>query len=136
MIKKFLLQTVSHFHKEFKIDFQNSKWNCLNRKWNHFSQCRTSDQNTSFIRCFTFFPWSLKWNFKTGNRIIQTGNGIISPTFRPLIAKLFFYTVFLILTKEFKIDFQNRNWNYQNRKWNYFFHFQASDQKTTFTKCF
>ena len=26
------------------------------------------------------------------------------------------------------------NWNYPNKKWNYFSHFQASDQKTSFTK--
>ena len=29
-----------------------------------------------------------------------------------------------------------RKWNYPNRKWNYFSNFQASDQKTPFTKCF
>ena len=73
--------------------------------------------------------------FKTGNRIIQTGNGIISPTSRPLIKNLF-YKMFLICSKGLKIDFQNRKWNYPNRKWNYFSHFQASDQKTCFTKCF
>ena len=28
-----------------------------------------------------------------------------------------------------------RIWNNQNRKWNYFSNFQASDQKTPFTKC-
>ena len=30
----------------------------------------------------------------------------------------------------------NRKWNYPNRIWNYFSHFQASDQKTSFTKWF
>ena len=34
------------------------------------------------------------------------------------------------------MNFQNRKWNYPNRKWNYFSTFQASDQKTPFTKCF
>ena len=28
----------------------------------------------------------------------------------------FFYNIFSELTKEFKIDFQNRKWNYPNRK--------------------
>ena len=31
---------------------------------------------------------------------------------------------------------EKRKWNYPNRKWNYLTHFQASDQKTSFTKCF
>ena len=44
--------------------------------------------------------------------------------------------MFLICSKGFKINFQNRKWNYPNRKWNYFSHFQASDEKTYFTKCF
>ena len=114
---------------------------------------------------------------------MQTGNGINSPTSRPLIKKLllqnvshlfqgfqnwfskqemelskqemglskqemelflplpglwsknFFNKMFLIWSKEFKINFQNRKWNYPNRKWNYFSHFQASDQKNSFIKC-
>ena len=48
----------------------------------------------------------------------------------------FFYKIFLIFTKEFKMAFQYRKWNYPNKKWNYSSHFQASYQKTTFTKCF
>ena len=44
--------------------------------------------------------------------------------------------MFHIWSKGFKINFQNRKWNYPNRKWNYFSNFQASDQKTPFTKCF
>ena len=44
--------------------------------------------------------------------------------------------MFLICSKGFNIDFRNRKWNYPNRKWNYFSHFQASDQKNSFTKCF
>ena len=53
-----------------------------------------------------------------------------------LWSKNFFYKMFLIWSKGSKIDFQNRKWNYPNRKWNYFSHFQASDEKTSFTKCF
>merc|ERR1712105_81613 len=121
--------------KGFKIDFQNRKRNFANRKWNYFSHFQTSDQKTSFTKCFSFVPRVSKSIFKTGNRIIQTGNGIISPTSRPLIKNLF-YKMFLICSKGFKIDFQNRKWNYPNRKWNYIFHFQASDQKTYFTTCF
>ena len=53
-----------------------------------------------------------------------------------LWSKNLFYKMFLIWSKEFKINFQNRKWNYPNRKWNYLSHFQASDQKISFTKCF
>ena len=44
--------------------------------------------------------------FKTGNLIVQTGNGFFSPTSRPRF-KTFFCKMFLNFTKEFKIDFQN-----------------------------
>ena len=44
--------------------------------------------------------------FKTGNLIIQRGNGFFSPTSRPRF-KTFFCKMFLNFTKEFKIDFQN-----------------------------
>ena len=50
-------------------------------------------------------------------------------------SKNFIYKMFLISSKGSKIDFQNRKWNYPNRKWIYFSHFQAFDQKTSFTKC-
>ena len=36
--------------------------------------------------------------------------------------KNFFYNIFFICSKVFKIDFQNRKRNYPNRKWNYFSH--------------
>ena len=32
------------FLKEFKIDFENEKWNYSNGKWNHFFYFQTSDQ--------------------------------------------------------------------------------------------
>merc|ERR1712105_323255 len=80
-------------------------------------------------------PSSSKLTFKTGNGIIQAGNGIISPTSMPLIKKLLSQNL-PCLFQEFKINLQNRKWNYPNRKWNYFSHFYASDQKTSFTKSF
>ena len=109
----------------------------------------TSINKTSFIKCFSFVPRGAKLIFKTGNGIVQTWNGIISPTSRPPIKKLPFLNVF-ICSNGFKIDFQNRKWAFlnrkgdfqnrksicPNRKWNYFSHFQVSDQKTSFTKCF
>ena len=61
--------------------------------------------------------------------------------FPDLRLKNFFYKMFLNFINEFKAGFENRKWNYPNRKWNYpnrkwnyFSHFQASDQKTSFTK--
>ena len=59
--------------------------------------------------------------------------------FLPLIGlwpKNFFYNIFSILTKEFKICFQNGKWNYPNRNWNYFSHFRASYKNPYFTKSF
>ena len=96
----------------FKIDFQNRKLNYPNRKWNYFTHLQASHQKTSFTQCSSFIPRSTKLIFKTGNRIIQTGNGIISPTYRPLI-KNFFYKMSPICSKWFRIDSQNRKWNIQ-----------------------
>ena len=44
--------------------------------------------------------------------------------------------MFLTLTNKLKTGFENRKWNYPNMRWNYFSNFEASDQKTPFTKCF
>ena len=60
--------------KEFKIEFQN-------RKWNYFSYIQAFSKTTSFTKCFSFKPRSSKLIFKTGN-------GIIFPIYRPLIKKL------------------------------------------------
>ena len=76
--------------KKYKMHFQNRKWNYPNRKWNYFSYFQASDKKIPFTKCFTFDPRGSKLFFKTGNGIIQTGNGIISPTSRPLIKKNFF----------------------------------------------
>ena len=59
-------------------------------KWNYFSNFQASDQKISFKRCFLFDSRVWKFLFKTANGIIQTGNGIISLTSRPLIKKLLF----------------------------------------------
>ena len=49
---------------------------------------QVSDQKTSFTKCFSFLLRNARWIFKTGYGTIQSGNGIISPTSRPLIKKL------------------------------------------------
>ena len=64
--------------KEFKINFQNRKWNYPNKKWNFFSNFQAPDQKISFTKSFTFNPTVSKLIFKTGNGIIQTGNGTIN----------------------------------------------------------
>ena len=79
--------------KWFKIKFQNRKWNYPNRKCNYSSTFQAYDQKTSFTRCFSLDPRGSKLIFKIGNRIIQTGNGIISPPSSPLIKKLILQSV-------------------------------------------
>ena len=90
--------------KVLKKYFQNRKWNNSNWKWNYFFNFQASDQKTSFSTSFSYVPRGSKLSFKTGNGIIQTGNGIISPTFGPLIKKVLLQDVFFfIFTKEIKI---------------------------------
>ena len=59
--------------------FENRKWNHPNRKWNYFSYFRTFNQGTYFTKDWTLLSRITKMVFKTGNGIIQTGNGIFSP---------------------------------------------------------
>ena len=83
------------------------------------------NSDASLTRCFSFSPRSPKLIFKTGNRIIQTGNGIISLTSWPLIKRLLPQDFFSFLPRISKLIF-NRKQNYSNRKWNNFSIFQAS----------
>ena len=69
------------FTKDFKINFQTRKWNYVFHFW-------TINQKTIFTECFSLSPRNSKFIFKTRNKIIQTGNGIFSLTFRHLIKKL------------------------------------------------
>ena len=70
------------------------KWNYQNRIWNYFFHFQASDQTAYFTKCFSFDPRSSKLIYKIGSGIIQTGNGIISPTARPLIKKLLLQNVY------------------------------------------
>ena len=110
---------------ESKTGFNTRKWNYPNRKWNDFSDFLSSNQKTSFTKFFLLLLTSLKQVLKKGNRIIQTGNGIISPTSWPPIKKLllfllfpdfrlknFFYKMFLSFNNDTKNGFENRKWNY------------------------
>ena len=46
-------------------------------KWNYFFFLQTSYQKTPFTKYFSFNPKSPKPVLETGNRIIETGNGIV-----------------------------------------------------------
>ena len=78
--KNFFYKMSLIFTKELIIDFQNRKWNYPHRKWNYFSN----------VKMFLIWSKELNFIFKTENGIIQTGNGMISLTSRPLIKKLLF----------------------------------------------
>ena len=55
-----------------------------------FSYFLTSDQKTSFTKCFQLLPRSPKLVFKTGNGIFQTGNGFTSLTSWAPIKKILY----------------------------------------------
>ena len=86
--KNFLYNIFSILTTEFKIDFQNRKWNYSNRKRNYFCHFQASDQKTFITTLSPYLPRNSKLILKTGNGIIQIRNGIIFPTSRPLIKKL------------------------------------------------
>ena len=80
---------------------------------------------TSDWKMFLILIKEFKLIFEPGSGIIQTENGSIFPTSRPLM-KNFLYIICLIYIKKLNIDFQSRKWTYIIRKWNHFSHFQAS----------
>ena len=105
--KNYFYNILSILTKEFKIDFQNRKWNYSNRKRNFFCHFQASDQKTSVTTLSPYLPRNSKWILKTGNGIIQIRNGIISPTSKPLIKKLLLQNVSNLYQKV-----QNRKKNY------------------------
>ena len=67
------------FTKESKSSFTNRKCNDPNRKWNYFSYIQTLDQKTFLTKNLPFLQKNPNPFLQSGNRIIKTGNGIISP---------------------------------------------------------
>jgi hypothetical protein len=55
--------------EEFKTGYRNRKWNYINMKWNYFSLFLTSDQKTSFTKCFSF-------SLRSPKQVLETGNGM------------------------------------------------------------
>ena len=122
-LKKFWVQKVwvkQNFYQ--KNIFQTQKF--LDMKFFLIQNLKKS----SFTTFFHFCQGVQNWFSKQKMELFLPLPGLWS--------KNLFYTLFLICSKGLKIDFQNRKWNYPNRKWNYFSHFQTSDQKTYFKKCF
>ena len=78
LIKKLILQKVSNFYNGVQNWCWKEEMDLSNRKWNCFSYFLTTDQTTSFTKCFWILSTRLKLDLKIGNGIIQTGNGIIS----------------------------------------------------------
>ena len=109
------------YTNESKTGFGNRKWNYPNRKWNYFSYFLSSNQKTSFTKCFQLLITSLKSVLKQERELFL----LLSE----LQSKNFSYKMFLTITSKSKTDFQNRKWDYQNRKWNYFSYFLSSNKK-------
>ena len=74
-----------------------------------FPHFQTSDQKNYLIKHFSLLPKTSKLIFQMGNEIIQTGNGINSPTSRPLIKKTSFRKCFSYLPRSSKLIFKTEN---------------------------
>ena len=107
LIKKLILQNVSHFHQGV-------------HNWFSKQGMELSKQETEFFKeeMELFHPlldlWSKNLFYKMS---------------------LIFTKEFIIDFQNREWNYPNRKRNYLNRKWNYFAHFQTSDQKAYFTKC-
>jgi hypothetical protein len=77
--KNFFNKSIPHWFNDSKMVDRKRKWNFLNRKWNYFSPFQSSDKKSSLTAVFSFGPTIPKWFSETGNGIVLTGNGIISP---------------------------------------------------------
>ena len=138
--KNFCYDIFFIFTKEFKIDFQNRKWNYPNRKWNYFSHFQADDQKATFTKFCFISTKEFKIDFQNRKRNYLNRKWNYFSYFQASYQKKIFYNIFFIFTRELKIDFQNRKWNYPNRIWNYFSNFQVSAKKflsqKVFNKCF
>ena len=135
LIKKLVLQHLLHITQEAQnwfskqeMELSKQEMELTKQEMELFLPLLGLWSKNFFYKMFTFFQRSLRLIFKTGN-------GIISPTFRPMIKKLLLQK-FSHFQQGVQIDFQNRKRNYLNRKRNYLSYFRASDQKTSFTRCF
>ena len=80
-------QSKNFFSKVFSSPFKDSdyvfgtrKYNHSNRKWNYFSYFLASNKKTSLTKIILHHSRIQILILETGNRIVETGNGIISPT--------------------------------------------------------
>ena len=97
LIKKLILQHLLHINQgvpkwfskqEIELPKQEMKlFLPLPGLWSKNLK-KNSDWKTSFTTSSLYLPRHSKLVFKTGNKMDQTGNRIISPTSRPLINKL------------------------------------------------
>ena len=69
---------------KLKIALKQERESSKNRKLDYISNFKASDQKLLFQDVSQLVKGCQSWSLKTGNQIIQTGNGITNPTFRPL----------------------------------------------------
>ena len=74
-------------------------------KQNYLSHFQISVQEISFTKCFSFSPWSSNWFSIQEMELSEQEMELFLPL-PGLSSKNFFHNIFFILTKEFKIDFQ------------------------------
>ena len=87
LIKKLLLQKVSHFHKGIQNRFKRQELEI-------FLPLLGIQPKNFFYKILLIFTKEFKMDFrKTEHGIIQPGNRIISPTSRPLTKKLLLHDV-------------------------------------------
>ena len=135
LIKKLLLQSVSHFYRGLQNWFLKQEMELFKQEMELFLPLSGRWSKNYFYKNFLISTKEFKIDFQNRKRNYLNKMELFIPL-PALWSKNFLNKMFHIFTKEFEIVFQNRKWNYLNRKWNYFSHFQAFDQKTTFTKSF
>ena len=82
--KHFFYKLSLIFSKEFKIDCQNGNWK--QKEMELFLQHPSGRSKNMFYKMFPLFTKEFK--IETKNVIINTGNGFMSPTSKPLIKKV------------------------------------------------
>ena len=135
-----VIESKNFFHKrfliksnDFKIVFRNRKWYYLNRKWNYFSPFQSSDQKTSLTKVSPFGPMIPKWFSETGNGIIWTGNGIISPLSSHWIKKNLLQK-YPHLVQQFQNGFQKKEMEWSEQEMELFLPFPVFRSKNFFNK--
>ena len=119
LIKKLLLQDVSHFFKGVWDWYSKQEMELFKQEMELFLPLSGPWSKNYFYKNFLISTKEFKIDFQNRKQNYLNKMELFIPLPGPLIKKLLIQDVSHFY-QGFEIVFQNRKWNYLNMKWNYF----------------